>query len=76
MKFSNDVGSGSVQLMVVAADGVENDVYPDGLTEALERIVEERKIPLTVEEDNARKAARDMLRNGRYKPTGRGKPAS
>ena len=35
-----------------------------------------RSLPLSEAEDSVRLAARDMLRLGRYKPTGRGKPAS
>jgi hypothetical protein len=53
---------------------IEQDFrFPDS---RLDQLLERRKQPLTVEEDGFRKACRDMMRIGSYKPTGRGKPAS
>ncbi len=46
------------------------------LESRLEPLLETRKTALTVREDDFRKACRDMMRIGNYKPTGRGKPAS
>ncbi|MBW2733200.1 MAG: hypothetical protein JRH20_12475 [Deltaproteobacteria bacterium] len=46
------------------------------LASALTQCIEERQQPLDDESDVRRKAARDVLRNGGYKPTGRGKPAN
>ena len=42
----------------------------------LDQLLEKRRQPLTENEDAFRKACRDMMRIGSYKPTGRGKPAS
>ncbi|MDX1530749.1 MAG: hypothetical protein R3362_04415 [Rhodothermales bacterium] len=66
--------AGGLLLGLLRAEGVAAGVRPDGLDAAIARAT-------SVEEPDAvrearRKAARDMLRNGRYKPTGRGKPAS
>lgn len=50
--------------------------YPDRFDELLGHLFERRKAGLIPDEDARRRAVRDVLRNGRYKPTGRGKPAS
>ena len=47
--------------------------FPDN---RLDQLLEKRRQPLTENEDAFRKACRDMMRIGSYKPTGRGKPAS
>ena len=39
-------------------------------------IAERRRRPLAPEEERLRQGCREVLRNGRYRPTGRGKPAS
>jgi DNA/RNA-binding domain of Phe-tRNA-synthetase-like protein len=49
---------------------------PAPLTEALNVLIEERHAELSPELEQRRKGCRDILRNGVYKPTGRGKPAS
>jgi len=61
---------------VVWATGLETDAVPPPFNVALANLLDQRKQPLAEHEEQARKAARDILRNGRYKPTGRGKPAS
>ena len=67
-----DNAAGGLRLGLVRAEGLRADARPDGLDAAL--------LALAPDLDDAREArrlaARDMLRNGRYKPTGRGKPAS
>ncbi|MBO6575233.1 MAG: hypothetical protein JJ896_07460 [Rhodothermales bacterium] len=50
--------------------------FPQELDEEIARLVAQRSGELGAEEDAVRRASRDMLRHGRYKPTGRGKPAS
>jgi DNA/RNA-binding domain of Phe-tRNA-synthetase-like protein len=71
--------AGGIHLGVVRAEGVDPGRYPEGFTEALElRLAEERRgehLP-GIDTEARQAASRDMLRNGRYKPTGRGKPAS
>ena len=61
---------------VVWALGLEPGRRPPGLDAAIDAVAERRKLALTEPEDAVRRAARDMLRHGKYKPTGRGKPAS
>jgi DNA/RNA-binding domain of Phe-tRNA-synthetase-like protein len=71
--------SRGVRVGLVRAEGVRVEVYPPGFEGALENIlVAERagQTPRSYDAEARRTAARDMLRNGRYKPTGRGKPAS
>ena len=51
----------------------QNFTFPDN---RMDKLLEQRKQPLTEREDAFRKACRDMMRIGSYKPTGRGKPAS
>jgi DNA/RNA-binding domain of Phe-tRNA-synthetase-like protein len=46
------------------------------LEQKLSQLLAARKQVLTPEEEKWRGAVRDLLRNGTYKPTGRGKPAS
>ena len=67
-----DGATDGVALGLVRADGIHPDVRPAGLDAALDALVPD----LDPEREARRLAARDMLRNGRYKPTGRGKPAS
>ncbi len=52
---------------------IQDHHFPD---ERLNQLLERRKQPLSANEDAFRKACRDMMRIGTYKPTGRGKPAS
>ncbi len=49
---------------------------PAPLAAALTALIEERRADLPPELERRRKECRDVLRNGVYKPTGRGKPAS
>lgn len=67
----NDLGIG-----IVWATGIQADAVPPSFDQALEELLAMRKQSLNQREEVVRKAARDVLRNGRYKPTGRGKPAS
>ena len=63
-------------LGVVRAESLDIGRTPPGFEVHLAALVAARRTPLTEAEEAVRKAARDLLRNGRYKPTGRGKPAS
>lgn len=49
---------------------------PVALADELTALIEERRADLPQPLEDRRKACRDILRNGVYKPTGRGKPAS
>lgn len=63
-------------LGIVRVEGLQLGPAPAALERALDECVERRRQPLDAAEERCRTAGRDMLRNGRYKPTGRGKPAS
>jgi DNA/RNA-binding domain of Phe-tRNA-synthetase-like protein len=49
---------------------------PERFEHALRDLLERRAGSLEADEEHVRKAARELLRNGRYRPSGRGKPAS
>ncbi len=63
-------------LGAVAADGVRATAPHSALEKRLETLLQERRSPLGAADDAFRMRVRDIFRNGRYKPTGRGKPAS
>lgn len=65
-----------VLLGIVRTEGIEASRYPDGFDRRLDECLARRKEGLSEAEEARRAAARDILRNGRYKPTGRGKPAN
>ena len=65
-----------VLLGAVRAEGIETLRYPEAFDARLSQTLAERAGPLGEIEEARRAAARDILRNGSYKPTGRGKPAS
>lgn len=66
-----DNPAGGLRLGVLRAEGVDPGRYPRAFEAALRSAIQ---APPHDEERAAR--TRDMLRNGTYKPTGRGKPAS
>jgi DNA/RNA-binding domain of Phe-tRNA-synthetase-like protein len=73
----NDLPRRDVALGLVRAEQVSVQATPPELEGALARLLEgQRQEPFGEPEERVRQAARDMLRNGRYRPTGRGKPAS
>lgn len=61
---------------LVVAQGLQTEATHDAFEVALKSLFLMRKNPLNDTENAVREAARKMLRNGAYKPTGRGKPAS
>lgn len=65
-----------VLLGLVRAVSIDVHRYPAGFDALLNDLLKRRAADLTPSEEARRQAARDILRNGRYKPTGRGKPAS
>ncbi|MEQ9105613.1 MAG: phenylalanine--tRNA ligase beta subunit-related protein [Rhodothermales bacterium] len=69
-------GPESLLLGAVAADGVRATAPHSALEERLETLLQQRRSPLDAADDAFRMRVRDVFRNGRYKPTGRGKPAS
>ncbi len=73
----NRVPREDLALGMVRAEGVCSGEAPAELSDALDRLIAERAgRELDPSEEALRKGSRDMLRNGKYKPTGRGKPAS
>jgi hypothetical protein len=69
-------GPESLLLGAVAADGVRATAPHSALEARLDEILGQRRSPLGAADDAFRMRVRDVFRNGRYKPTGRGKPAS
>lgn len=68
-----------IRLGLVRARGISPGTYPQGFDAALaDRLSAEQaeKHPVGFDSEARRQAARDMLRNGSFKPTGRSKPAS
>lgn len=63
-------------LGLLRAEGVQPDYPVPALDHRLAALLEARQADLPEPAETVRQAARDLLRNGRYKPTGRGKPAS
>lgn len=63
-------------LGVLRAENLSLQTPPPGFEERLAAELERRRSPLDPAEEAIRAAARDLLRNGSYKPTGRAKPAS
>ena len=61
---------------VVVMEGGANPGSPDALWTEIDRQIAAVTQSGEPAEDPRRAAVRDMLRHGRYKPTGRGKPAS
>lgn len=61
---------------VVVVEGCANIGSPDALWAEIDRQVALVAQSGEPADDTRRAAVRDMLRHGRYKPTGRGKPAS
>lgn len=76
--FSNNIPRGDMGVAVVAAAGVSGGatLHPETERELAALLEARRQAPLTGAEERRRGACRDILRNGVYKPTGRGKPAS
>jgi len=71
------VDRADLALGVVCVAGVRVGAAPSDLAEALDALVARRASQeLDPREEALRLGSRDMLRNGKYKPTGRGKPAS
>ncbi|RME75278.1 MAG: hypothetical protein D6785_15030, partial [Planctomycetota bacterium] len=66
----------SIRIGFLWAQNLDPQTYPPNFEENLAVLLEKRKEPLSSEEEERRKKVRDMLRHGRYKPTGRGKPAN
>jgi DNA/RNA-binding domain of Phe-tRNA-synthetase-like protein len=74
--IQNNLSREDEALGIVRAEGIEIDRMPLGFEMQLAALLATRRDPLSEAEEAVRSAARDLLRNGRYKPTGRGKPAS
>lgn len=75
MRFEH-AGPDGLRLGLVVADGVETEAGVDALEERLKRRLADLADGLDDARDAYRTRVRDVFRNGRYKPTGRGKPAS
>jgi DNA/RNA-binding domain of Phe-tRNA-synthetase-like protein len=73
----NRIPRDDLALGLVRVEGIVIGPAPQPLADELELWIDHRNGGTLTDEDEAvRKGSRDMLRNGVYKPTGRGKPAS
>ena len=72
----NKIPRDDVFLGAIIAEQVEAEVYPPAFDQELRSLLTERGQELAPEEEALRVSVRDILRNGSYRPTGRGKPAS
>lgn len=72
----NQIETKDVYLGIIRAEGVDVQTYPSDFEERLEKLVQDRQKPLDGDETALVADTRNMLRKGKYKPTGRGKPAS
>lgn len=72
----NHIDRKDALLGLVRAEGLQVDGEPAGFGEALQALLDARRSDLDDRAEAVRRSARDLLRNGRYRPTGRGKPAS
>jgi len=63
-------------LGIVRAEGLRGASAAPGFAAKRAALLAARQGPLREAEEAVRTAVRDLLRNGSYKPTGRGKPAS
>jgi DNA/RNA-binding domain of Phe-tRNA-synthetase-like protein len=77
IQIAHNVERPDLGLGLVRAEGLAAGPTPTKLAEALDSLIARRAgAPLDEAEETRRKGSRDILRNGVYKPTGRGKPAS
>lgn len=75
--FTNNIARSGAGIAVAAVTGVRGQGLSAGAEAELTGLLESRKSrELTAAEEARRRVCRDLLRNGSYKPTGRGKPAS
>jgi DNA/RNA-binding domain of Phe-tRNA-synthetase-like protein len=65
-----------LRLGAVMAEGVRTDAVPEGFEATLAGVLDAREQGLSEALEARRQAARDALRHGAYKPTGRAKPAA
>jgi DNA/RNA-binding domain of Phe-tRNA-synthetase-like protein len=77
-EFSNNISRKDAGVAITAVSGLPPaPALPAAAEGELRALLEARKnAPLSAAEEAVRAACRDILRNGGYKPTGRGKPAS
>jgi DNA/RNA-binding domain of Phe-tRNA-synthetase-like protein len=76
IRIEHAVPRQDLALGVLRAENLSLHPPPPGFEELLTAELERRRSPLDAAEEAVRSAARDLLRNGSYKPTGRAKPAS
>ncbi|HRR09041.1 MAG TPA: phenylalanine--tRNA ligase beta subunit-related protein [Rhodothermales bacterium] len=76
MNFINQIEGGRISIGIACAFDIDAHTYPPTFSTELTQWLSYRKQPLSEKDESIRKAVRDVLRNGNYKPTGRGKPAN
>ena len=77
ISIHNRVPREDLALGLVRAEGVSPGPAPAALHDELDQLIEDRSArELEAAGEALRKGSRDILRNGKYKPSGRGKPAN
>jgi DNA/RNA-binding domain of Phe-tRNA-synthetase-like protein len=76
MRYKSRMDPDKLLIGIVEAENTEIDKTLPELDTLLNKLLEKRKNGLTGDAEAFRLASRDMLRHGKYKPTGRAKPAS
>ncbi len=74
--FENALTREDIRLGLVVVHRVKLGLPQPKLEDSLKNLLEIRRQPLSSQDEEMRQASRDMLRNGKYRPTGRSKPAS
>ena len=72
----HDIPREDAALGIVRAEALMVDQTPPGFEDELRALLEARAVAPAEKDEATRRAVRGLLRNGRYKPKGRGKPAS
>jgi DNA/RNA-binding domain of Phe-tRNA-synthetase-like protein len=76
ISITHAIKRSDVLLGLIQASNIHANKYPPRFEDHLLDLLGRRRSGLGPDEEAVRAAARDMMRNGTYKPTGRGKPAS
>lgn len=75
--FKNEIERDDIAIGIVVVEGISMEFEHTILNQKIEELINQRKgKELEGDPEERRLRSRDILRNGKYRPTGRGKPAS
>jgi DNA/RNA-binding domain of Phe-tRNA-synthetase-like protein len=75
MRYRSEIERADFMAVAVTVRDIEVRASGEGLRAAFERLYEDLRQGRAGGDDRRRQAVRDILRNGRYRPSGRSKPA-